>query len=252
MVSAGLAFLAFRRRSKPLGFAAGLIGSVALSAVLLVGFVVFPILFWVWRRNPGQGFGRLFLASLVLSTLALAWRLPWPSPAPVGSVHEATALVRQVKEVHDLWSDWRSAGQGLPQPFQMVDLEFTPAGATTPVRILDRVDLNGIAGLAAGGTVPVTYSALDPRDGHISHAPRTYASKALFYILALTWAIALALGLVLFPLVEFAARRLRTSPLVSTLLDAGAPPERLHSLPADDPRRKALEGFFRRPRSPGD
>ena len=52
--------------------------------------------------------------------------------------------------VHAIWGTRRSGGPSLPQPFQMVDVEFTPEGAKEPVHALDRVDLNSIPGLRDG------------------------------------------------------------------------------------------------------
>src|SRR6266436_1374979 len=51
-----LGVIAYRRTSKPLGLVALTAGGVFVSAYVLLGFVVFPALFWLWLRRPGEGF----------------------------------------------------------------------------------------------------------------------------------------------------------------------------------------------------
>lgn len=80
-----LGWIAYRRSSRPLGFIAGTLGATVACAVFLIGFLVFPLLFWIWRANPGKGFGWALLCSMVLTTAALHYRIPRPQALPPGS-----------------------------------------------------------------------------------------------------------------------------------------------------------------------
>jgi ABC-type antimicrobial peptide transport system permease subunit len=69
--------------------------------------------------------------------------------------------------VDEIWTNYGTGaedagGQGIRQPFQIVDLEFKPDGANDSVHVLDRVDLNSVAGLREGGTAQIVYSSIDP------------------------------------------------------------------------------------------
>ena len=239
-----LALLAYLRNSGPLGLVAGLAVATLFSAIVLAGFLIFPILFWCWRRSPGKGYGWILLGSMALSAPLLYWRIPGPAPAPVGPEHQAVATVRQVHVVDHLWSNWKSAGQGLRKPFQMVDLAFTPPGATDPVHVLDRVDLNSVPGLQRGAEVRVSYPVQDARAARIVGATRTYAHDALIYFLELTYLIAAFLAFLVFPTLHFFGKLLRSV----SILGLRAPFEAIQQLsrmPADDPRRKALDAFMR-------
>jgi hypothetical protein len=57
-------------------------------------------------------------------------------------------------------------------PFQMVDLEYTPGGASESDHAMEGVDLNSVRGLRAGGLVPIYYSAADPNLAQIAGGTR--------------------------------------------------------------------------------
>ena len=143
--------VAYWRKSRSLGFVAALVGGVSVPSLLLAGFALlaFPLLFRAWRANPGKGYGWLLLGSMALMPVILYWRLPQPTPMPPSPFRHTTAIVRRIKVADQIWTiaGYYAAGEPIRQPFQMVDLEFTPQGARESIHVLDRVDLNSVPGL---------------------------------------------------------------------------------------------------------
>jgi hypothetical protein len=244
VIAALLGFAAFRARNRPLGWMAALIGGSLASSVLLAGFVVFPVLFLLWCRNRGRGYGSLFLATLSLTAALLYLRIPRPTTLPVGPTREANAIVRRIGVVKRLWADDEGA-QGIRDPYQMLDLEYTPAGAAEPIHAMDRIDLNSLPGLSEGASVRIQYSAAEPGAARVLGGTREYPLKTMDYMMALTFgfgaALTLGFGLILF--IEGKVRgwytRLLTRPLPDDAIN------RVSALPPDDPRRIAVNAFLR-------
>lgn len=207
-----LAYVAWRRRSWPLGLVAITAVATVGAGVLLFGFLIFPLLLLAWWRRPGRGLGTVLLVSVLLSTLILAWRVPWPPAEPAAPHASAPAVVRQVHEVHRVWGTARQSGQLVRRPFALVDLEFTPPGAREPLHALDTVDLGSVPDLAIGATLPVVYSTAEPRQARLQAGTRGYARDLLNYVLLLSFGTGAALLLVGYPLVRLfggASRRFR-------------------------------------------
>ena len=128
---------------------------------------LFPTLFWASRRNLGKGYGLALLATIALCAAVVYWRVPHAAAFPPGQVRNSTAIVRQERVVDEIWSDaWetysgRTNGQKISQPFEMVDLEFTPEAAGEPIHVLDHIDLKSVPGLREGAAVPIQYSSSD-------------------------------------------------------------------------------------------
>lgn len=255
-----LAVIAYRRRSRTLTVVAVTAVATIAASVMLLGFLVFPALFWVWRGRRGQGFGSALLCSTALTAVALYYRVPWPSPLS-GPQGQATAVVRAVHAVDQIWassssSGESSSGQWIRRPFQMVDLEFTPAGRMEPVHSLDRVDLGSIPGLQPALTVPVTYPLDDPRAGRLSAGTRDYARQIFLYMLGLTFGlgavIALVIGPAIFGIARLAERVVRSIPGLNLIFDAAARERSLSALPPDDPRRQTIERLLHPPGASGE
>jgi hypothetical protein len=202
-----IGFVAYRKKSKALAIVAGVVGATCIPVVLLAGSGLFllPTLFWGWRRNPGKGYGWALLGMIALSAAVTYWRIPQPTPLPPGPLRSGSAIVRHAKVVKQIWSadreghPGRTDGQDIWQPFQMLDLEFTPEGASEPIHVLDRIDLNSVPGLREGTKVPIYYSSPDPSLARIAGGTREFARHALIYLLALTYGTALVLAFLVFP-----------------------------------------------------
>jgi hypothetical protein len=162
-------------------------------------------------------FGSLFailFAWLVLRIRIAGWLLvPWfglfilycvtprAEPAP-NQPRPANARVRSVSTIDEilvggLGHEARSEPMKLAHPYQLVQLEFTPAHATGPVVALDTVDLNSIPGLALKQIVDIDYDAANPRIARIHGGTRNFPQQALHQLM-LTYGIVAGLFLLLF------------------------------------------------------
>lgn len=147
--------------------AAGLLSAVVAGVVLVLAAVRWPR--W-WLVAPA--------AALVVGGLVLLVG-DWPPPAPAGPQLAAAATVRDTHEVNEIfWRRTRGRVEAT-QPYTVVELSFTPQGAAGPVVAVDQIDQGSVAGLAPGATVPIHYSAADPRWAQIDGAARSYPWKNL-------------------------------------------------------------------------
>jgi hypothetical protein len=244
-VVVGLA--AYRTRRRWLVVIAGTCAATVLSTILWFGAFVFPVLFLGWRRKPETGVGWVLLLSVPLTATFLYWRIPWPVEMPPGPQRVVMATVQSTRESTSIWNIGpRTGGRNVPQPFEMVDLEFTPEGATEAVHALDGVDVGTVAGLERGSMVRVTYPVSDPRAGRMIGGTRTYARRALVHVLTVAYVPAGIVVLVLLPVMGFVGKRVRASPVFGALAATGDAVRQISSLSADDPRRQALEETLRR------
>jgi outer membrane protein OmpA-like peptidoglycan-associated protein len=254
-VAGVLAFVAYRRDSRPLGLIATTVGVTVGSSVLLLGFLAFPLLFFAWRGNPGKGFGWVLLCSMALSTVALYERVPRPQLTASGPQGHAIGVVRSMRTVDQIWASWSpssgesSGGQSISHPFEMVDVEFTPVARGESVHALDRVDSGSVAGLREGVSVPVTYPLSDPRAGTMAVGTRQYARRALIYVLGLTYGVGGALTIVAV-LIGYALRRLaqlmglsRIPPVALLMCAAAAAPFAAHAAAATGSKVPLREGL---------
>lgn len=225
-IAAIFGLIAYSTRNKVLGVIAAVIAGICFPMTLLAvcGFLAFPALFWATRRNPGKGYGWALITTIALSVGVAYWRIPRSSRLPSDSIRNATATVRQVRVADELWSDtWetygRTAGEHIRQPFQMVDLEFTPDGASEPIHVLDRIDLNSVPGLREGSSVSVQYSALEPDSARILGASRNYARQAITYLLCLVYGAGGVIAFAVMPLANAIKKVLRASAVLRAFTD---------------------------------
>jgi hypothetical protein len=103
-----------------------------------------------------------------------------PPPAPPGPQEPAVATVRATHLIERIsWGRRRSRAQDAVQPYQIVELEFTPRGMAGPVIAIDQVDAGDTVSLRTEDTVPIHYSAANPRWAQIDGASRSYAWRNL-------------------------------------------------------------------------
>jgi len=254
-VAAVLGFVAYRRHSRRLGVVAITAGATVAASVTLLGFLVFPALFWMWRGRRGQGFGWALLCSTALTAAALYYRVPWPVLPPAGPQGHAIGVVRAVRSVDQIWGSSSSSGEStggesIRRPFQMVDLEFMPPGRTESVHALDRIDLDSVRGLRPSMTVPVIYPLADPRAGQMSVGTRSYGRQIFAYLLGLTFGLGAVIAFVVCPAIFYvsrvAQRVVRSFPSLNLAFDSAAREQFLSTLPPDDPRRQTIERLARR------
>lgn len=260
--------IAYSKRNMALGAAGALVLGVAFPSILLVAtsMLVFPMLFWAWRRRPGEGFGWMLVGSIGVLLLVTYLRVPHPTPMPSGPRQSTIAIVHRLKTVREIWisgppgTATRRSGEMLSRPFYIADLEFTPAGASDPVHAVDKFDIESMPGLRQGAAVPISYSVDNPRIAQLTGATRTYDQSALQHLLAITFGGGAIFTFVLVPILHgldklFAPykRLVDTAAAVShEQLEhelAISPFERIQeyivTLPPDDPRRQKFEARLR-------
>lgn len=168
----------------------------SLGAILLV-WLILRIRIAGWLLAPWFGF---FLAYGVA---------PRAEPAPTRPV-PARAAIRSLATVDTIIGGHAGGTQydqpiKLEHPYQLVQLEFTPAGANGPVVAVDAVDVNSISNLAPRQIVEIDYDAANPRIARIRGGTRFFPEQAL-HELMLIYAVLLGLPAALF---LFGRRRLR-------------------------------------------
>ena len=205
--------LALVARSVSVGVLAAMLAGAAFPMILLIAAALLcvPWLFWASVRHPGQGYTWMLFAVIGATMGIVYWGVPHPEPMPGGPQQTTTAIVRQVKRVDAIWQGpqigpSRTVGERIRHPFQMVDVEFTPAGASDSVHALDRIDADSIPGLAPGIRVPVAYSTLDSRAARIVGATRTYDRAIWLELMETAGAFTTIVTLVAFPIVDWARR----------------------------------------------
>ena len=258
IIAAIFGLVGYLTKNKALGVIAAVIVGVCFPMALLAvsGLLLFPALFWASRRNPGKGYGWAMFTTVALSVGVTYWRVPRPSPLPADSIRNGTAIVQQVRVVDELWSNtWETYGrravENIRQPFQMVELVFTPEGASEPIHVLDRIDMNSVAGLRDGSSVPIQYSASDPDSARIAGASRNYARQAITYLFCVVYGAGAVIAFLFIPATHGLRKLFRASPVVQAFTDPSAAITRLRKmnnwtqLTNDDPRLKQLEEMVR-------
>ncbi len=175
-------------------------------------------------RRVGLVFGALFaILFAALRIRAALWLLvPWfgwflsycvaphAEPAP-SQPRAASAKVWSISTVDEVLGG-QSGREGdynqpikLTHPYQLVQLEFTPADASGQVVALDTVDLNSIPNLAPERVVDIDYDAANPRIARIRGGTRKFPQQARQQLM-LMYGVLAGLFVLLF-MAKFAFRR---------------------------------------------
>ena len=180
-------------------FLSGLKDSFDARARLLllwIGAVV--ALLTVWRLSRLPRFAWAVGICVLVTVGGLMVRdFPTPTPAPHGSVLQASARVQSITTINRLFRGSRSHGFDAAQPIQVVALEFIPAGLSEPVVAIDAIDAGSIPGMKRDAKLMLDYEAGSPRIAHLRGATRDFAPRNLrgmgFEIAALIAVLALLL-----------------------------------------------------------
>lgn len=191
--------------------------------------------------------------------MAAEQSLPYPLAGKIGLAKHKYG--RQARTVDEIWSDaWetygRTSGESIAKPFEMLDLEFTPEGASEPVHVLDSIDRNSVPGLQVGVVLPVEYSAVDPDSARITGATRNYGRQNAVHILIIAYTVAAVVTFAFLPIRRLAGKLSESSQILRPFTHPEAAVTRISGqvswsqLPENDPRRKLLEALFRARRWP--
>lgn len=130
---------------------------------------------------------------------AKPYRGPEPPAAPAGTAEGVVARVRSIYGIYPTrLSSTSRGGWRLPQPYQVVEVKFTPAGGRTPVTGVDVIDEGSVPGVATGKAVALSYDRGDPRVIQLRGAARRWPeANARSIWVALGWIGGLVAGFVL-------------------------------------------------------
>jgi hypothetical protein len=88
----------------------------------------------------------------------------------------------------------------------------------------------------------------DPNSARVAAGTRNYAHRSVVYLLGLTYGIAAVVTFLVYPIVHFVGKFLRSSPVFSGISNSSALVQQWRSLPEDDPRQRAFEQALRQVR----
>jgi hypothetical protein len=174
-------------RARPIAWLAGVLVSAVVYGILVLGAFVWPTWLLLWRRSRSASALGLVL-SVVLGTIVLAMRFPWPAPAEPSGLVQTSGVIVQSHKGDMLWTNGRRRGDRLVERFVLVDVEFTPNGGERPIHVVDRVDDPGDRRYAKGALVRVEYSPDAPRDARIADATRDFIAHSFTHFL-LVWTL---------------------------------------------------------------
>lgn len=125
------------------------------------------------RRRAPAAMALTFFVAIAGGVVWWVFPTPWDTP-PAPPLTTTMAEVRGVRTVTRSFVSGRSTGHvEAPQPWEVVELHFVPAGGDQVVVAVDGLDAGSVPGLAVGARVPVSYNASDPRNARLS-GTRTY------------------------------------------------------------------------------
>lgn len=102
-----------------------------------------------------------------------------PGPRPTPPAGSAQARVTKIRLISGIYPAHQGSGptRGWPleQPYQLIEAEFTPAGARAPIVAVDAIDVGSIPKLAVGGMVDLEYDRTGPRTVHLRIGTRRWS-----------------------------------------------------------------------------
>jgi hypothetical protein len=167
----------------PLASFGALVGSFLAGILVFIGLWLILLAAWSkWRR----GWLAFALIGLMVGGVIFVGS-GWPLPMPPGPLLPGRATVTDIWHITEVWGSHESPAEAAVQPYDIVTLAFVPQGMTDLVVTADMVDAGSVPGLGRGETIPIQYSARNPRRVQISEASRTYYWKNLrsFALIAL-------------------------------------------------------------------
>jgi hypothetical protein len=145
-----------------------------IPASLIVGYLlVLSFLGWLMSK---RGMKPAMWAFFAMLAIALIYILTPTLPVALsGKTAQATATIKEMR-VHTLLSGGGGSRSRIEAsvPYELLVLEFTPAGRREPLLAGDMIDVSSRPDLAVGQQVPIDYEVDHPRHANIQGAMRTY------------------------------------------------------------------------------
>ncbi len=134
---------------------------------------------------------------IVAGSLAFGYFLfPRQTLAPAGNIQSARATVAHISTVTHILEGRRKRGMATSQPYDIVQLSFTPQGRTESVIAVDEIDHDSIPELSPGEVLPIEYQSDQPRIARILGGTRTFPEQARISFIVNTGAMFLFLWFV--------------------------------------------------------
>jgi hypothetical protein len=122
------------------------------------------------RALPGWLTALAILGGIVTVILWLVYPTPWLKALDPPVLTTTAEVVKVREETRSFTSASETGSSPAPQPWNVVELRFTPQGRTKPVIAVDSVDVGSVAGLQVGARLPISYSANQPREARLNGA----------------------------------------------------------------------------------
>jgi hypothetical protein len=138
------------------------------------------VLFCFWLITPAGKSAWWRVVPLLIWGIAMMFFALRPTliPAPAVPQRLATAIVKDVDRITLARKTSRSSlryySRTLLQPYDLVQLEWTPPGMDTPVQVVDEIDPESITDLKTGSTVAISYRQNDPRAAQLVGGTRSH------------------------------------------------------------------------------
>jgi hypothetical protein len=147
----------------------GIAVAIALSRITLVS------------RAP-RAMRAVAIAACVVVVLGAGW-MTYQNPRSVPeSAVDAPAVarivgVRRIDRTLFSFDNSAHSSEALAQPFDVVEVEFTPPALGQPVHATDAVDVGSVRGLESGTPLSIRYATATPRSIRIAGGARTFRAK---------------------------------------------------------------------------
>ncbi|MFN8473095.1 MAG: hypothetical protein U0822_12980 [Anaerolineae bacterium] len=175
------------------------------GAIMVAGAI---LLVYILRKTPLGYWPLAILILFALTVPPLQGFYLWRQRDDLsGATQHATAQVKDVTRINRIFLGQGSRGStyDLSQPFDIVQLAFTPPNYRDPVTVVDAVDVDGRkpAPFERGAAVAIVYAPDDPRDARIVGQTRTlhlrtplqvYSDNALLLLVLVGLVFGLSLG----------------------------------------------------------
>jgi hypothetical protein len=166
--------------------------------ITIGGYLLLLFFGWLMTKRGMRGARWIFF---VLLGGAFLWVLMPTLPVTLaGKTANATATVKEMHAFTRILSSRKSRGIDASMPYELIVLEFTPAGRREPVLAGDLIDIASHPNLAVGQQIAIDYEVEHPRRANVANATRTYyyenvrgaiiagfATIALFVGISLAW-----------------------------------------------------------------
>jgi hypothetical protein len=145
-----------------------------LGPLLAMGGYLLLLSFFGWLMSKRKSRGAMWIFMVLLGGAFIYLLTPTLPVVVSGRTARATATVKEMQAFKRILTSRKSSGIAASVPYELVVLEFVPAGRRESVLAADMIDIASQRDLAVGQTVAIDYEVDHPRRANITGATRTY------------------------------------------------------------------------------